>query len=201
MRVSWRSLRKTCRLAAFSQRVAVLLVMVLTVNGALGSGSAASIEQARKAMYEEYETRAAFLVIFAKYSEWPSNRLSDAFVIGILGDTPFGPALEQVNLGSVKNRKVVVKRFRSVSELQPCNILYFPSAEEHQLAGLRGRLAAENVLTVGETSLFLGLGGGLQLFQEEGHLRFVVNLAVLDQSHIRVEAKALSLAKRVINQL
>jgi hypothetical protein len=167
---------------------------------AVADGLEAGVQQ--KTGFEENQVRAAFLHAFAKYTEWPEATLParETLIIGVMGDGPFAQALEGLPLGNVKGRKVAVKRFRSASDVQPCHILYFPSEEEALLAGMRKRLAAWNVLTVGETSRFLGLGGAIQLFHEEGRLRFVVNRATLEKSSLQVEAKALKLAKTVIYQ-
>lgn len=153
--------------------------------------------------YEEYETRAAFLLVFAKYTEWPQHRLgpSDAFVVGVLGDSPLGRALEKQAANMTLNgRKVLVKRFHSGTEVDACHLLYFSASAERQLPDLRRRLAAEGVLTVGETNFFMGFGGGVHLFREEGSLQFVLNRAVLEQSHLRVASRVLNLAKKILNE-
>lgn len=153
--------------------------------------------------YEESETRAAFLFVFADYTEWPSQRLGgkDPFVVGIVGDSPVGQALEKQSPGvMVQGHRVVVRRFRSLAEAQGCHLLYFPASVERQLPEAKRRLAEDGVLTVGETNFFLGFGGAVHLFQEEGSLRFVVNRAVLDQSRLRVASRALALAKKVIHE-
>ena len=180
----------------------LLTTVALTLNGALpvlGEPHPKGAEERQK--YEEYETRAAFIFVFAKYTEWLPQRMgpNDPFVVGILGDSPLGQALEkQASLTTVQGHKVLVKRFRNATEVQDCHLLYFPAQTERQLLDLRSRLAQEGVLTVGETSFFLGFGGGVHLFREEGSLHFVVNRAVLEQSRLRVASRALNLAKKVI---
>lgn len=154
--------------------------------------------------YEEYEIRAAFLMVFAKYTEWPAQRLGpeQPVIMGVVGDSPIAPALEKLaGNATVNGHKVMVRHLRTVAEAQGCHLLYFPAAVERQLQEVRGRLAQEGVLTVGETSFFMGFGGGVHLFHEEGSLQFVVNRAVLDQSRLRVASKALNLAKKVITAL
>ena len=45
----------------------------------------------------EYKIKAVFLYNFAKFVEWPPNVFPDAntpFVIGVLGQDPFGSYLE-----------------------------------------------------------------------------------------------------------
>ncbi|HJV22251.1 MAG TPA: YfiR family protein [Holophagaceae bacterium] len=152
--------------------------------------------------YEEYETRAAFLLSLAKFTEWPEGAIpvGEPISLGVVGDSPMAPALEALGQGTLLGRKIVIRRFRNASEVQPCHILYFTSAEERFLPNLRAKLAAHGTLTVGETSFFLGYGGALHLFSEDGRLRFVLNRAALDQSRLRVAVQVQRLAKQVINQ-
>ncbi|MBI3129938.1 MAG: YfiR family protein [Acidobacteria bacterium] len=166
----------------------------------LGEGDHSAAPQGIR--FEEYETRAAFLLSLAKFTEWPEEALpaGDPLSIGIVGDSPMAPALEALGQGTLLGRKLVIRRFRNAFEVQPCHILYFTSGEERFLPNLRTKLAAQGVLTIGETSFFLGYGGALHLFSEDGRLRFVLNRAALDQSHLRVAVQVQRLAKQVINQ-
>jgi hypothetical protein len=152
--------------------------------------------------FEEYETRAAFLVSLAKFTDWPDTAPAgtESLVIGVLGDSPLVQALERLSKVPGGGRRIVPKRFRRVADAQACHILYFPAAEEQALPALRNRLAAQSVLTVGETSFFLGYGGAVQLFNEGGRLRFILNRPVLDQSRLHIAAQVQRLAKQVIDQ-
>jgi hypothetical protein len=178
------------------------LLAMFTAGGPLPAETIRNSGFAIKSKYEEYEVRTAFLLVFAKYTEWPESALplGSPLVIGVMGDAPLGSIPDSLAATGINGRKVVIKRFRTPGEIQPCQILYFPADQERLLPKLRGKLLGSSVLTVGETSLFIGFGGAIQLFNEEGRLRFTVNRTVLDQSRIRVEAKALVLAKQVFNQ-
>jgi len=156
----------------------------------------------RELSFEEYATRAAFLLSLAKFTEWPEGLLppGEPLAIGVVGESPLGRALDDLAKAPWLGRKVVVRRFRRAADVQACHILYFPSAEEESLPPMQARLAAQGVLTVGETSFFLGYGGALQLFKQDGRLRFILNRWVLDQSHLRVAAQVQRLAKQVIDR-
>ncbi|MEO7347924.1 MAG: YfiR family protein, partial [Opitutaceae bacterium] len=57
---------------------------------------------AQPATSDEYKVKAAFLFNFAQFVEWPAQafRPADApLVIGILGDDPFGPYLDELVRG------------------------------------------------------------------------------------------------------
>lgn len=170
------------------------------VLGALPGAAAGSLDLKARA---EYEVRAAFLVTISKYTQWPDRALPQAagdFVVGVLGEDPFGAALEAIQGERVLGRKVVVVRFRGVADIRACQVLYFPKGQERHFPALRERLALQAVLTVGETPRFLELGGALFLFSEAERLRFIVDQRALDQAHLSMDAKALNLAKDVLNK-
>ena len=151
----------------------------------------------------ESEVRAAFLVVFAKYTQWPDRILpaeGEDFVVGVLGDDPLVTALKALQDGRVMGRKLVVKRFSTPADVQRCHVLFFPKGQEQHFPGMRDKLAAQSVLTVGETPRFCELGGALGLVEESSRLRFIVNLTALEQAHLRVEPKALRLAKSIISK-
>ncbi len=62
----------------------------------------------------EYEVKAAFLLNFTKFIEWPAGAFASPdspFTICILGRDPFGRALDQIVAGeSVNGRKLAVRR-------------------------------------------------------------------------------------------
>jgi len=193
MQQAWRTRGGSCPACAV-----VLAACLLLPPGPL---AAAPADPAQELAFEEYATRAAFLLSLAKFTEWPEHSLpsGEPLVVGVLGDTPLSRALDGLAKEPWMGRKVVVKRLRRASEAQGCHILYFPTAEEQALPALRAQLAAQATLTVGETSFFMGYGGAMQLFNEHGKLRFILNRSVLDQSHLQVAAQVQRLAKQVIN--
>src|SRR5687767_12701578 len=66
----------------------------------------------------EYEIKAGFLYNFINYIDWPGNALpsKETITLGVVGDNPFGPALEPLNGKMVKGRKLVVKKIATIAE-------------------------------------------------------------------------------------
>jgi hypothetical protein len=194
MQQAWRTWGGFCPAWAVATAACILL--------APGSRVAAAAAPAQELAFEEYPTRAAFLLSMAKFTEWPEHGLApgEPLVVGVLGESPLARALEGLAREPWMGRRVVVRRLRRASEAQGCHILYFPAAEEQALPAMRAQLAAQSTLTVGETSFFMGYGGAMQLFNENGKLRFILNRSVLDQSHLQVAAQVQRLAKQVLNQ-
>src|SRR5690242_6746479 len=66
----------------------------------------------------EYQVKAVFLFNFAQFVEWPAGSFQAAdapFVIGVLGQDPFGAQLDAVARGeTVGQRPLAIRRYRSI---------------------------------------------------------------------------------------
>ena len=167
---------------------------------ALGPPARARAGSPQGLAFEEYATRAAFILSLAKFTEWPEGALpaGEPLAWRAGGKSPGpGPGIWPACPGWGGRSW---SGGSAASRTSACQILYFPSAEEESLPPMQAKLAAQGVLTIGETSFFLGYGGALQLFKEDGRLRFILNRRVLDQSHLRMAAQVQRLAKQVIDR-
>src|SRR5258706_11198149 len=82
---------------------------------------------------KEYDLKAAFLFNFARFVEWPPAAFvstEELFIIGVLGDDPFGATLDEVvrNETAVR-RKLVVRRYQNVEDIKNCQILFIGKSE------------------------------------------------------------------------
>src|SRR5665213_3758863 len=75
---------------------------------------------ARGAAPDEYQVEAVFLLHFTQFVEWPPRVFPDTntpFVIGVLGQDPFGSALEDAVRGeSVNGHPLLVLSLIHISE-------------------------------------------------------------------------------------
>ena len=64
---------------------------------------------------KEYKVKVAYIYNFARYIKWPSDAFADRespFVIGILGDAPFGDTLERLTESrKIYDRRIAIRRF------------------------------------------------------------------------------------------
>src|SRR6266571_184198 len=119
--------------------------------------------QAQETPPSEYQLKAAFLYNFAKFVEWPPEAFPEAtapFIIGVLGDNPFGGELARtVNNKTINGHPFTVKEGKAVYELKTCHILFISKSEKKQLPEIMNVLGAASVLTVSEVDRFLRSGG------------------------------------------
>lgn len=154
-------------------------------------------------VYPEYEVKAALLLRFATYVDWPGDTLPQpgkAFVIGILGDDPFGELIDEtVARRASDDRPVEVRRLERVEQAEECQIVFISRAERHRQADLLAALNGHAILTVGESERFLRDGGGINLVVgRDSRVKLEVNLAATDRAGLKLSSRMLSLAQRVI---
>jgi len=153
---------------------------------------------------EEYRVKGAFLYNFLKYVEWPNEQNptdSDAFVIVVYGDDPFGAGLDQALAGRhVDTHPVTVRRVAAGDSLPECHLVFTTMDDEQQLRPLLEYAHAHGVLSVGEAEGFLALGGIIRLLIDDSRIRFDVNLHRADLSDIVISSKMLNLARTVVRK-
>jgi hypothetical protein len=156
----------------------------------------------------EYLIKAGFIYNFANLVQWPSTSFAQPespIVIVILGEDHFGGTLDHALEGKKVNaRSFVIKRARSVSELQrtlgpqkECQILYVSSSEMPHLGEAIQVLKGAPVLTIGETPGFARNGGIINLILEDNKVRFEVNVQAAKEADLNISSRLLALARIV----
>jgi len=149
---------------------------------------------------EAAAVKAAFLYNFAKFAEWPADsRTPDGPLILCTNDTAVAESLSPLVKGrDVNGRPLEVRRISADSvQLRGCHILYLWNLDAHQSRRLVEGLGGAAVLTVSDFNRFAALGGVVQFFNENGRLRFMINLAAMRRQGLRLSSKLLALASIV----
>jgi uncharacterized protein DUF4154 len=145
----------------------------------------------------EYQVKAAFLYSFAKFVQWPDDAFSkpeEPFVVGVLGDDPFGSVLDDTLAGkTVLNRPVVIKRFGKVEDVR-AQILFVGSSERRDLPRVLKSLRGRAILSAGETEDFAENGGIVGFKTKDRRVRFEINLSRAEEARLRISSQLLKLA-------
>lgn len=157
-------------------RTRLLVSFVLLVMG-LASGAPRSVAAES---FREYDLKAVFLFNFAQFVEWPATAFPEAttpFVIGILGDDPFGGVLDATVANETLNgRRFVIRRFRQAEDIDTCHILFVSRSEAGRLAEIMPTLAGRTILTVSDSDDFARAGGMIALVTANNRIRLQVNM-------------------------
>jgi hypothetical protein len=156
----------------------------------------------------EYRIKAAYLLNFTKFVEWPSSAFPDPaspFSICLFGRDPFGRALDDVAGGeTVDGHNLVVRRVRELPDSQPCHMVFIASPEPetgNPVADLQPILErlGPGVLTVGEGDEFLTGGGMVAFVLDDGRVRFDIDQNASAKAGLQVSSKLLRVARTVQN--
>jgi hypothetical protein len=169
--------------------LALLLVAVAAVPQALGAMLQASAE---------YEIKAAFLLNFAKFVDWPPRAFAGPdgpLRVCVLGDDPFGPILDRTLRDErIGGLRLAAARVASTGEAQGCHVLYVSVSEQPRYEAILQQLDARRVLTVGDSPSFLEHGGHIRFFLESNYVRFAVNPDAVARAEFQMSSKLLRVA-------
>jgi hypothetical protein len=150
---------------------------------------------------EEYQVKAAFLYNFAKFIDWPADAFKspkDPLVVCVLGQNPFGGALEDVIRGkTVEGRPFALRQISNAEEASSCQILFVSSESGKQFRSLAGNLKPAGILTIGEAPGFASSGGVVNFKLDQGRVRFEINVDAAEHAQLHISSKLLSLAQIV----
>jgi len=151
----------------------------------------------------EVRIKAAFLHKFTSFVEWPPKafaRPDSPFVIGVIGADALAAELEQIVAGrDVQGRAVVVRRVRRSEPLAGLHMLFVGQAEGARLAETLSAARGHPVLTVTESEDALSHGSIINFVAVEDKVRFDVGLPQAERGNLRISARLLAVARKVIS--
>lgn len=152
-----------------------------------------------QAQSKEYEVKAVFLFNFSQFVKWPARSFADAnapLVIGVLGDDPFGGALQSATRGETANgRKIVIRNGRRVDDLRNCQFIFVSRSESARLGEILAALQGSGILTVGESDQFCDQGGVINFTLQGGKVGFEINVTSAQRAGLEVSPKLVRLGK------
>jgi len=147
------------------------------------------------------EVKATFLFNFAQFVDWPPSAFDGPLapiVIGVLGDDPFEETLDDVVRGEVvKNRQLLVARFRNLEALSACHILFVSASETQRYDRILSTLRGRPTLTVGETDGFATHGGMVRFITDRNRVGLQVNVKAARSAGLTISSNLLRPARIV----
>lgn len=170
----------------------LLLLMMLPFVAALAQPGVSATE---------YDLKAIFLFRFSQFVDWPPTSFTTAeapFVIGVLGDDPFGARLDEAVRGErVNSRAVVVQRYRRLEDVGACQILFVAPSERSNFTAILASLQGRSILTVGDSEDFARSGGMIHFLTVDNKIRLRINLDAARAANLAISSKLLRTAELV----
>lgn len=148
----------------------------------------------------EYRVKAAFLLNFTRFVEWPASAFSDSeapIAICIIGEDPFGGDIDQIVAGEVVGtRKVEVHRIKTPPAPKSCQVIYVGKPDPGAPATLSA--LGPGVLVVGDGDALLREGGMIAFIIDNRRVRFNINQSAAEKAGLKLSARLLAVARSVV---
>ena len=144
----------------------------------------------------ETQLKAAYLVNFLKYVEWPGTRTT--INLCLFGRDSLGPYLAAYEGRQIGGRELHIRKVSSPEQLVDCQELFIPDTEEARFAAVMRWVDKQAILTVSDAEAFTRDGGAIALIRSEGRLQFDVNMDALVRAGLRASPQMLRLARQII---
>ncbi len=168
---------------AFKRGAIVLILMLATVN----------LTQA-----QNYNIKRVFIYNFIKYVQWPPAYSQGDFVIGVVGNSEMVKHLEDMaTKKKAGGRTIIIKKYKSISEISKCNMLFIPKERSNLLPQILKATANISTLIISEKDGMAKSGSGINFVMIDGKPKFELNTAAIEQKNLRVSNELLSLAIKI----
>ena len=186
------------RQAIAGVKLGLLLAVALLASLAL-SGRASPETGQPGAAPSEYQVKAVFVYNFSHFVAWPSAAFAASdqpFVIGIVGQDPFGSHLDEAVRGEhVNAHPLVVRHVTDLSDVGQCQILFIDRSEAAQLDRILSAVDHHSTLTVSDLQGASRRGVMIQFETLDQRIRLRINPSSARSAGLTISAPLLQLAQ------
>jgi hypothetical protein len=151
-----------------------------------------------RAQEVDYSIHANIIYHFTKYIEWPDNKKSGEFIIGVICEIPLIDDLQELARTKTANgHKIIIKTFSASQSSYNCNILFIGEDENNCLKKVSALTAESSVLILTETKGSALRGSCINFSIAEGKLKLEINKNVIENRGLKIASELLSLGKIV----
>lgn len=174
------------------------LLVAVTVLALQLPRAALAQDEPTRVVNREFHLKAAFLYHFTGFVGWPDGSLGDDSIeVGVLGQDPFGTALDTIDGKVVQGRRIVVKRSNRVADLSSCAVLFIARSEEVRLPEILAEIGGRPVLTVSDIEGFARRWGVINFTSAGNRVRFEINTEAAKRARLRISSQLLRVATLV----
>jgi hypothetical protein len=144
----------------------------------------------------EQQVKAAMIYNIARFIDWPASPGSPARVtLCILGRDPFGADIDGLVGQPIGAAPLQVRRIAAAGAMNGCQMVYISPSEADDLEGALAVLSGAHVFTVADTDGFAERGVAANLYLDERHVRFEINIDAARRTGLGVSSHLLRLAR------
>lgn len=145
----------------------------------------------------KYKIFVGFINHFTKFVQWPDEKKTGDFVIGVLGDSPIIAELQALNGKPAGSQKIVVKAFASESAIIPSHILFVSEEASKSLSSVAAKAANTKTLIIAEWPGAAKKGADINFIEEGGSVKFEISNSANTAHGLKIASKLKDLGKAV----
>lgn len=147
------------------------------------------------------QIKAAYLVKFANYIEWPAKSFENPtspIVIGVIGAPNLADELERITWNrQIGKHPFVINRLSTQDKTPAVHILYIGSRAGPRVKEWFESANTQPMLIVSDASHELSSASAIKFVLDDNRLRFDVSVPVAERSGIKITAPLLTVARRL----
>lgn len=142
----------------------------------------------------EAQVKAAFLLNFTRFVEWPP-RSDGPLLVGIAGDDAFADIVAQTARGRiVDGREIHTRRLAMADDPSTCQVVFVGASRPRDATEVMQRIRGP-VLTVGESVQFLRDGGMVRFHVENKRVAFEISQKNAERAGLKVGSQLMMLSR------
>jgi hypothetical protein len=150
---------------------------------------------ARAQQTMDYSVHANIIYHFTKYINWPDDKKTGDFVIGVVGDSPLYDKLKNLSdlNKTVGTQKIVVKKYSQSAQSFNCHILFIGEDESSSLKRIAANTTASSMLLVTESDGLARKGSCINFVIADDRLKLEINKKNIEQRDLGIATELLNL--------
>jgi hypothetical protein len=142
----------------------------------------------------DYRIQANIIYRFTKYIDWPANKKTGDFIIGIVGDSPLYDELKSLSSNkTVGNQKIVIVRMSPTAGVYNCQILFITDEEGSSLKRIAAVTAETAILIISESDGLAHKGSCINFITVDERLKLEINKGNIEQRNLKIASELLEL--------
>ena len=145
-----------------------------------------------KAQDEKF--KALFMYNFTKYIEWPQNKQSGDFVIGVIGNPAIVGELNAIaQRKTVGSQAIKIKEISASDEVTKMHIVYVAESKSADAADIAGKVKGKGVVLITDKPGLAQSTSGINYIKKDGKQSFEVNQNHLNEFGVKVSSQLILL--------
>jgi hypothetical protein len=141
-----------------------------------------------------YAVHANIIYRFTKYVNWPDDKKTGDFVIGVIGNTPLYNELKIfISNKTATGQPFVIKKYSTTASSYDCHILFVSDDESRNVKRIAANTAGTPTLLVTESEGLSRKGSCINFVIVDDHLKLEINKSNIERRSLDIASELLNL--------